>query len=112
MNPDAASHLRDHAASAVRLPNSRIRKNDVLARGIAHSRNARHCAGARLDQANGRLNALLALSSASDSGHSGSSDHSKTIMMDGGTPGTGLQPRTLEKCGAVKVFPVDIHVGN
>lgn len=43
-------------------------------------------------------------------GHSGSFDHAKTIMMESGTPGTDLTPRTLEKCGAVRSFPVNIKI--
>ena len=43
-------------------------------------------------------------------GHATTLDHSKTIMVRGGDPGTDLTPRTLEKCGAVKIFPVDIKI--
>jgi hypothetical protein len=43
-------------------------------------------------------------------GHSGTHDHSRTIMMDGGEPGTGLSTRKVDKCAAVKVYPVDIQV--
>ena len=39
-------------------------------------------------------------------------DQSKTIMMSGGTPGTGMYTRPLEKCSAVQAFPVDIRIGN
>lgn len=42
-------------------------------------------------------------------GHGTSFDHSRTIMMNGGSPGTDLTPRKLEKCGAVRAYPTPLQ---